>query len=147
MAQRAPRRPAPAEARPYLVRTVTRPRLVRPWTRWSDWATLVLGIWYVLSPWLLAVSTMQPRAMNNWVAGGALVLLSVWLLAVPSTVGVAWLNALLGIWILVSPWALNLGAWPHQEWNSWAIGALTFMCASWTAATARRVSLGGRLRP
>jgi len=41
-------------------------------TRWQDWANLVLGVWLILSPWLLGFSGI-PSAMWNAVIVGVVV--------------------------------------------------------------------------
>ena len=56
----------------------------RAWTRWQDWAAVVLGVVLVLSP--LWVDT-SPRAMWTMIVLGALLAVSgLWSLAMPGSV-------------------------------------------------------------
>lgn len=147
MAQPAMRNPQPPRSRPYVVGPGSGARVSRPWTRWSDWITCLVGIWFFISPWLLSLGPVGDRQWNNWLSGGALVLISIVLLSVPALIVAAWLNVLLGIWIFISPWVLHTGAWPHASWNAWVVGAIAFVCSLWTALSAGRTRPGGPPRP
>ncbi|MEN2982872.1 MAG: SPW repeat protein [Thermus sp.] len=46
-------------------------------TRWQDWVNLVLGVWLILSPWLLGFSGLTNATWNAILVGilvGALAL-------------------------------------------------------------------------
>jgi len=75
--------------------------------RWQDWGNAILGLWTVVFPWLLAfaVSTTE-AARAAWILGAAIVVLA----AIAVYMSRAWeegLNILLGLCLLVCPWALS----------------------------------------
>jgi hypothetical protein len=78
-----------------------------PPKQWEDWCDWALGIWLMLSPWIL-VFHYDPVATRNAVVVGLLVVLAE---AVTLTVfrpWEEWINVALGAWLAVSPLALAI---------------------------------------
>lgn len=46
----------------------------------ANWAQLVLGIWLMVSPWLLGFSSISLMKWNNLLAGLIIVLINVWII-------------------------------------------------------------------
>jgi hypothetical protein len=64
------------------------------------------GIAFALSPWYLGY-TWQPNASwNAWIVGGVVALIAITALFAFHEAG-EWINGLLGLWALASPWALG----------------------------------------
>jgi hypothetical protein len=70
-----------------------------------DWINLLLGIALLISPFLMGFATGVP--MTNAVLAGVIIAA----LAIAALVSFAqweeWLNLILGLWVLVSPWVLG----------------------------------------
>lgn len=46
-----------------------------------EWATLLLGAWIFISPWVLHTSPVPQTAWDAWLTGAAIFLLSLWSLS------------------------------------------------------------------
>ncbi len=116
--------------------------------RWQDLATLVAGVWLLVSPWVLGFSS---DATVRWTAVGVglgVALVAVWALAMPAAHYARWSAAALGAGLFVAPWTLSFtgGA---AAWNAWIIGAAVVVVAVWSllAMTGRLGTAGRRQRP
>jgi len=74
---------------------------------WQDWCNLLLGIWLCLSPWALQFSGNR-EATENAVAVGFLIIVAEVFTFSMLRVVEEWINIVLGIWLLVSVWALEI---------------------------------------
>jgi hypothetical protein len=91
--------------------------------RWQDWANLVLGVWLILSPWLLGFSG-TPAATWNAVVVGVVVALMALLHLRGGPMWEEWLNVLLGVWLILSPWLLGFSGVGNAMWNALIVGVL-----------------------
>ncbi|GAB3908171.1 SPW repeat protein [Kibdelosporangium lantanae] len=95
----------------------------RAWTRWQDWAEVVLGVVAVLSPlWLTTDSTV------TWtlVVLGALILIDGLVsLAMPGVVMGEYVQIVLGVLLFISPWVMGFTDMTGAMWSAFVIGALT----------------------
>jgi hypothetical protein len=86
----------------------------------SSWVNIVLGIWVIISPFILGFQS--PNAVwSNVVAGvlvGILALLR-WSMHQP---GWSWLNLILGIWLFISPFVFFLSG--AAMWNNVILGII-----------------------
>jgi hypothetical protein len=117
-----------------------RKRRVPP--RWQDYATLALGIWIALSPWLLGFFDDVPLATGNALALGALV---VTIAALDIDAPARWQAAagiVLGIWAAISPLALGFAARRGATASMFASGIAIVVLATWTLASAPRDARG-----
>jgi hypothetical protein len=76
----------------------------RQWEDWCDWA---LGIFLVLSPWILQFHR-DPVATRNAVIVGLLVVFAEVVTLSRFQVWEEWVNVVLGAWLAVSPFALGI---------------------------------------
>ncbi len=66
------------------------------------------GTYAAISPWVVGFSSQSSLAVSNLIVGGAVALLAFGLAAAyEHTHGMAAVSALLGIWLIVSPWAVS----------------------------------------
>ncbi len=91
--------------------------------RWQDWANLVLGVWLILSPWFLGFSG-TPAAAWNAVVVGVVVALMALLHLRGGPMWEEWLNVLLGVWLILSPWLLGFSGVGNAMWNALIVGVL-----------------------
>ncbi|TFU14942.1 SPW repeat protein [Thermus tengchongensis] len=96
--------------------------------RWQDWANLVLGVWLILSPWLLGFSG-TPAAMWNAVIVGAVVGLMALMHLRGGPLWEEWVNVILGIWLILSPWILGFSGMGNAMWNALIVGVLVGILA------------------
>lgn len=90
------------------------------------------GIWLIVAPWALGYTS--PQAHWNEVIFGIVVgILALIRFAAPlETVWLSWLNFLVGVWLLIAPFAL-VYATPRAYWNEVGIGIIVLLLALWSA--------------
>ncbi len=82
---------------------------------------VVLGIWLIISPFVLAFTNNQTAKWNDIATGIAVALLALW--------GQSWWNVILGIWLIVSPFVLGFANAPTLLWNNVILGVLVGIVA------------------
>ena len=98
--------------------------------KWEDWAGVVLGVWLLLSPWLLGYSDHFAATANAVVLG--IVLASEELMHLGRHEDAEeWVDIVAGLWLVISPMALGFGAVAPAMINAVAVGLLTMVFASW----------------
>lgn len=70
-----------------------------------DCYSALFGVFLLASPWLFAYSSEQAR-IDIWVGGAAVTVLSIAAIVI-FAVWEEWLNLLLGLWLVLSPWVLG----------------------------------------
>ena len=103
----------------------------RPRTaQWQDWVTLVIGVWLFVAPWLLyGTMTAEAADWNSWVLGAALVVLA--LAAIfRFQEWEEWVNGVLGLWLIISPWALGFTDLVPAMWNAVICGVIVVAMAA-----------------
>ncbi|MER3479444.1 MAG: hypothetical protein C4327_02900 [Meiothermus sp.] len=97
-------------------------------TRWQDISNLVLGLWLVLSPWILGYASTSAALWN-----GILVGIVVAVLALTHMRGgplwEEWVSLALGIWLILSPWLLGFSSLSVPTWNAVVVGVLVAILA------------------
>jgi hypothetical protein len=81
--------------------------IVEPPRHWQDWASWALGLWLVLSPWIVMFWTQKVALENAVIVGFLLLLVEVVTLSA-FRVWEEWLNVILGAWLVVSPFVLGV---------------------------------------
>ncbi len=46
--------------------------------KWFNWMILVLAVWLVVSPWILGFSGLNLVVWNNLMAGGLIIVFTLW---------------------------------------------------------------------
>lgn len=91
---------------------------------WRRWAVLLLGAGLFASTWVLGASGEQASSVNAWIVGICLILIAWRLPDLYDPPAVAGVGTVLGVWLLVSPFALAF-AGSAEAWVGWSVGALT----------------------
>ncbi|GEM90158.1 SPW repeat protein [Oceanithermus desulfurans] len=101
--------------------------------RWQDWVNLVLGLWLVVSPWILAFSQNTAALWNALIVGAIFVVLSLLALA-DAKPWEEWSELVVALWLLVSPWVLGYSALSAAMWNAVIVAVIVGVLA-YTAAS------------
>jgi uncharacterized membrane protein HdeD (DUF308 family) len=102
----------------------------RAWTRWQDYAQVVLGAVAALSTIWVDTST---KAMWAMIVLGVLIALDGLVsLAAPNLMTSEGAELVLGVLLFISPWVLGYTAMHTASWLSWVIGALTVVVGGLT---------------
>ncbi len=89
---------------------------------WSSWLNILLGIWVLFSPFVLAFE-LTKATWNNIVIGFVVGILALIRLSVPNQTGWSRINVLLGIWLVISPFALGFFR-VDGLWNNVVLGII-----------------------
>jgi hypothetical protein len=95
---------------------------------------VLAGLWLIISPFILTYANL-PAAMWGTIAVGIVVLIFAWIrVANPGQyVGLSWLNFLLGIWLIISPFVLGYSAFPRATWNDVILGIIVLILGACSA--------------
>jgi hypothetical protein len=86
----------------------------------SSWVNIIVAIWVIISPF--AFSIHSPSGMwNNVVTGTVVGILALVRWSMQQT-GWSWLNLILGIWLVISPFVFFLSA--AAMWNNVILGIM-----------------------
>jgi uncharacterized membrane protein len=100
-----------------------------------SWINVLLSIWVIVSPYVLAF-THYPRAMwNNIATGCAIGILAIIRTAIPRQAAWSWINVILGIWLIISPFALVFISGTVALWNNIILGLIITIIA-WSNSAA-----------
>ncbi|MGH8101046.1 MAG: SPW repeat protein [Chthoniobacterales bacterium] len=100
------------------------------------WINVLLGIWVIISPFVLGFALL-PRAMwNNVVAGIIVAVLALVRTGPARQAGWSWANVILGVWLIISPFVLAFVS-TTAVWNNVILGIITLIVA-WANAAATR---------
>jgi hypothetical protein len=117
---------------------------VRRTSTWQDWCNLVLGMWLFISPWALQFGHglqapsnggVAAAAWNAWIMG-ALIFIAAATALGSVALWQEWLALIFGAWVFIAPWALGFTSMSMTSWDHWIVGALTFLIAACSIATA-----------
>jgi SPW repeat len=74
----------------------------------GDAINLILAVWLFLSPWIVGFAGVTAAAWTAWLSAIAIAAFAIAALAV-SAEWEEWINLILGIWVLISPWVVGVG--------------------------------------
>jgi hypothetical protein len=101
---------------------------------WQDPVNAVLAAWLVLSPWVLGYATARVATLNAAVVGVALAAAALGAMLTPRA-WEEWTEALIGVWLVASPWLLGFAAVTNAMYMAVGIGVVVVVLAAWTLAT------------
>jgi hypothetical protein len=97
---------------------------------WQDPVNALLGVWLIVSPWLLRYSAERTAMADGVIVGvlliaaslGAIYTLKAW---------EEWSEAILGLWMIVSPWLLKFSSVHVARNNAVITGIIVLVLALW----------------
>ena len=93
-----------------------------------DVVNLILGAWLFATPWFYGFAS-GAAGWNAWIMGGLIALLAIAALAAFAE-WEEWINLLLGLWVLVAPWALGFAGNVGAMGNHVAVGIVVAALAA-----------------
>ena len=109
--------------------------------RWQDWATLVAGIWLLISPWIVGYAADAAATSNAVIFGIAIIIYSIIELSIPRA-WEEWLMVAAGVWLIVSPWVLRFSSETRAVWDMVIVGIIVALLALWACSTFGTMSEG-----
>ncbi len=101
---------------------------------WQDPVNAVLGACLAFTPWALGFDGNNLATVNAVLVGLALVAAALGAMMVPRA-WEEWTEAVLGLWLIVSPWALGFGTHADARGVAVVAGIVIAALALWTLAT------------
>jgi hypothetical protein len=98
--------------------------------RWQDQLMVLLGLWLIISPMALDYAPGSAEAINAYVAGAVIAVLAAFDLY-QTYVWAVLLNLAVGVWVAVSPWALQVAGVPSITSNFVIAGLAVVVLALW----------------
>jgi hypothetical protein len=102
--------------------------------RWQDQVILLLGIWLIISPFVLGYPGDSLRAVNAYVAGVVIALLAAFDLYRTKMWAVV-VNMLIGLWVAISPWVPVMADRASLMVNNIIVGLAVLVLALWELRT------------
>lgn len=94
-----------------------------------DAVNLILAAFLFLTPWIFGFVSNHPAAPNAWVSA-----IVIGIVAIAALTKFAeweeWINLILGLWVLVSPWVLNFAAQTTARWPHVIVGLIVAVLAA-----------------
>ena len=102
-------------------------------TAGPSWLNIVLGIWVIISPFVVQFAQLPAAMWNNVIVGIVIAVLAIIRTSVPRQPGWSWVNVILGIWMIISPFALGVMT-TAILWNNIILGIVIALVASGSAS-------------
>lgn len=102
--------------------------------RWQDQVILLLGLWLIASPWVLGYPGESPPASNAVIAGILMVAMAAFDLY-KTYVWAVVLNLVVGAWVAVSPWFIEVLQDRAMKTSLIVTGVATVVLGLWELRT------------
>jgi hypothetical protein len=104
---------------------------------WQNSLSLILGLWFFVSPWVLDFSAVEIAMWNAAIVGLVIAMMALMTL-VEFHDFEEWADMVVGAWLVISPWLLGfvdpegVVAAGSATWNTVIIGVLVLGLALWS---------------
>ncbi len=103
-----------------------------------NWIIALVGLWEILAPFIFGATGTAAFLWDAIIIGAALAILGVWaaLSKTDSTVKtLSWINAVLGLWLIVAPFVLSYSSVTAALWNDIIVGIIELVLGAWAAVS------------
>ncbi|MCL6516252.1 SPW repeat protein [Alicyclobacillus sp.] len=103
--------------------------------KWRNWLNAIIGVWFIIAPWVLGVSDVAGAVWTSVIFGAIQVIASVWAAYVEEPSWRTWQNwvsFLTGVWFILQPFVLPLSGNAGETWTSVILGIVTAVLNLWT---------------
>ncbi len=95
-----------------------------------NWIIALVGLLTLIDPFVLGFSTMTATMWSNIIVGALLIIFGVWAalsnnLSTDRTLD--WINAVLGLWLLISPFVLGSSVIMAALWSDVVLGIIALV--------------------
>lgn len=112
----------------------------RSTVRASSGVNVVLGVWLIAAPFVLAYSEVRAAMWNDVIVGVVILALAGYRVAQPAqSAGLSWVNVVLGIWLIAAPFALGYGDTTAAMWNDVIVGIAVAVLGAVSAMTGAKL--------
>lgn len=100
---------------------------------WQDPVNALIAVFLILSPWALGYAGQMPALVNALLAGALLLAVALGAMFMPRA-WEEWSEAVIGLWLLASPWILGFAAYADARNAALVGGIAVLVLALWTLA-------------
>ncbi len=112
--------------------------------RLADGVSILVGLWLIASPFVMGFSAMTGEMWNNVIFGALIALLGLVRLYMPEQAEwMSWLNAVFGLWLILSPFVLSYPT-VVDLWDNIIAGLIVVIAGSRSAMETRMLSTTSR---
>jgi hypothetical protein len=97
---------------------------------WQDPVNAVLGVWLIVAPWALGFQAETAAIANSVVIGAAMLAFALAAIFLPRA-WEQWVELLLGLWLIASPWVLAFSGVSTARTSATATGIIIAALALW----------------
>ena len=101
---------------------------------WQDPLNGLLGVWLLVSPWVLGFAGSTTPTANSALVGLALLATALGATFVPRA-WEEWTEVALGAWLVISPWVLAFDPIRNAKMSAVVTGIAVLVLALWVLAT------------
>jgi hypothetical protein len=101
---------------------------------WQDPVNGLVGVWLILSPWVLGFQSDMTAMANAVIIGILLLATALGAIFVPRA-WEEWTETALGVWLAISPWALGYSALQNATISAVVSGVIVAVLALWVLST------------
>ncbi|MBU6503689.1 MAG: SPW repeat protein [Burkholderiales bacterium] len=101
---------------------------------WQDPVNCLLGLWFVLSPWVVGYQGMSGAVASAIVLGILMIIASFGAMMIPKA-WEEWSQVVLGILMIIAPWVVQFSSSGDAMRTSVITGIVTLILALWTLLT------------
>ena len=95
--------------------------------RWQDWATVVIGVLFFLTPFAFGATAGAAAAWTAYIGGALLALGGLYSLSSPANRSIEYAEVVVGVLIVVSPFVLGFTALSTMAYSAWIAGILAVL--------------------
>lgn len=101
---------------------------------WQDPVNAMLGLWFVLSPWVVGYQSISGAVATAIVLGVLMIIASFGAMMIPKA-WEEWSQVVLGILMIIAPWVVQFSSATGAMRTSVITGIVTLVLALWTLLT------------
>lgn len=101
---------------------------------WQDPINVLLGIWFVVSPWVLGFQASSTPTISMVVLGVVLIAAALGA-SFAARAWEEWVEGVIGILMIISPWVLGFSALYNAKVDAIVTGIVVLVLALWVLAT------------
>ncbi len=101
-----------------------------------SWIIAVAGLWEIVAPFIFGMTATTAFLWDAIIVGLALLVLGVWAALADQETTVKylnWINAVLGLWLIIAPFVLSYSSAATAMWNDIVIGLVALVLGAWAA--------------
>ncbi len=117
--------------------------------KWRNWLAAIIGIWFIIAPWVFGFSGHAGAVWTSIVAGVIQLIVSGWAASREDSEAnwsnwMNWVSLITGAWFVLQPWLLFISSYTSNTWTSVILGLVTIVLNLWTMGVGTGSGSSGR---